>query len=876
MAGHSGATRIAMLAGCGVVAACASVLGAQTVTTIRRLPAATSTPAPDPSPTPTATATPAPQVRVIRRAPVAAESAQTATPPPTAGTRPAPIRVQPAIQPVRPVVTVVPTLIGRTEITPPAALAGRGVRPGSVILRGDTNSNAVKSMVIRRQLSLSQLRASPRLVIGRATADLSPLLTNPRSLFNISQNLRRQPALAEVVSEDTRAWEGDRGIVVHSFLSYRIRPGACSDVGRRTALARVGIACAQRMGPEALAAAFANPADPRYVADTASRAQKLQLAQQRGALIQADLASDLAKLRGMLKDPAQAAQIDSERGAGEAARLALLSDEDLEGEVINSGEVAVEQNAFLPVMDPTNRAPKPDPAPPPPKTIDVETPLSTRLFLTGFTLADNYEWHQRIEKTIKRCLVGCSKTYYAEAGVNFGYGFGMRFPVQLSGLYSYHESQGDKVAKVRVDFVPVNADAQGYRDTGLPEGKIFNGKELIAQISAGAHFTADLPAIPDIDLSASKTIDFTDLLPPGDFHNGQLTPPAPGTPNPPEFVKFFEDIDLLGGVANGGVAGAKVFPGIRVQLISGGLTFNVQDLDSKGSPPVAVNNGQTVDLAIGANRTSHFTIGDPSYNLGLNITPGIEARLFIDLAVWSHNWDFPVWLPQLSIQVPSGGVNFSCHKETVCSRYYAYSPFSHEEEDDADYGKYKLALTQWREAFAADNAECADDACRMGLKFVSLGYYYNALKLYTPKTPKKFEDADVQKLLAGANDEAKNVINDGQARQTKSAAKSFATFWTVWWGKQCADKICLDKVKGIAKFAEAEANAQQKLNPDWSTNQVIGLVGQKFAKVFQFEVDASKQRVTAQQAAEAAQAAQFPGKRPAVQPLKVRMPGKAN
>lgn len=804
---------------------------AQTITTIRRLPPPASTP------------------------PASSTPAQTNTP----------LRTGNA------------AALNRTEIVPPARVA-TAARPGAVILRGGSNSSVVRSLTIKREIALPQLRSAPVLRIGRISANMQPFLTSPRALFNVSQALRARPNLAQVTSEDTRVWEVDRGIVVHSFVAYRIRPGACTDPARRGALSQIGAPCVRRQDPAARAAAFADPANPRYIESPRMRAYNLNRANAGAAAMHAEMATDLATLRAMLKDPAKAAEIDAERGAGEAARLAALSDDDLEAEVINSGEVAVEQNAFLPVIDPANPAPKAEAKPKSPKETNVDTPLDPEIFLTGFTLDGNYEWHQRIEKTIKRCLVGCSKTYYAEASVNFGYAFGMRFPIKVSGLYSHRPQK----ASVRIDLSPINGGENEYRAAGLPESKLYEGKELVAQISAGGRFAADLPAIPDIDVSGGATLDFTKLLG-GDFAGGQFTPPAPGTQSPPELQQFFEDIDLLGGIANLGVAGAKVFPGLKVTLKSGDLHFMLKDLRKSGDP-VPVVSGTTVDLGINpANELSEFVISDPVYNLGLEITPGIKARLFIDLAVWSHDWDFPVWLPQLAINVPAGGVNFSCHAQTVCARYYGYSPTGHVNDSDTGYYQLKNALAAWRDGWVPEKSqECADETCRIGVRFVGQGYFYGALGKHTETNPKTFEDADIQQFLKGADAEAKNLVNEAQARQTTGAAKSFAALWTAFWGKQCADMPCLSKVKGIAKFAEAEINAQQKLNPDLSTNEAVASVGKKFRPVFESEVQASKSRAAAQEAAEAARAARFGGKpavqaiQPAPQPVRLRVPLRTN
>ena len=71
------------------------------------------------------------------------------------------------------------------------------------------------------------------------------------------------------------------------------------------------------------------------------------------------------------------------------------------------------------------------------------------------------------------------------------------------------------------------------------------------------------------------------------------------------------------------------------------------------------SSGQTYPLAVNPqDHTSHFTIGNPEYNLAFQITPGLAARLFIDVAVWSDHWDWPVWFPQIAVTLPPDGATF--------------------------------------------------------------------------------------------------------------------------------------------------------------------------------------------------------------------------
>ena len=253
----------------------------------------------------------------------------------------------------------------------------------------------------------------------------------------------------------------------------------------------------------------------------------------------------------------------------------------------------------------------------------------------------------------------------------------------------------------------------------------------------------------------------------------------------------------------------------------------------------------------------------------LNAVPGIDARLFVDIAVWSHNWDFPVWFPQLAVKIPADGATFGCHEGTICTRGYEYSPTG-SKEVSASEAALDTELSKWGDGFDARwMDECADETCRFGIKFIRQGYIYGARHKQDANPALTVQSPEFAGYLKGADGEAKTMVNEAQARQTTNAAKSFGVFWIAWWSKQCSDKICMDKVKGIAFLAQLEAVSLQKQHEDWSTNQVIGVVGKKFAPVFEFKVKASKDRIAAEEAAQAARQVKR------VKPVRVRVRGQS-
>ncbi len=545
------------------------------------------------------------------------------------GNRPPPIRILRA--PVAPVAAT-PTAaaaqadagaINTTQITPPAAINARVLMPNSVTLRNGPDMATIQSLNIIRQLPLADVRAAKVLTLGTSRFNMAPVLNNPRSLFNIAARMRAQPQLTEILADDTRVFEVDKGLIIHSFINYRVKSGSCTDNTRRVMMTRGGISCATYLTPEARAAAFANKRDAHYVADPQKRALAIADAEQKSTIVDAELSKNVAQIRAQLANPVTRGQFDS-NGAGEADRLAALDDNALKSEIVNSGDTSIEQTLFVPRID-------------------------------------------RVEAT-----------------------FTNKYPIR------------NKAA----GFTPIN--------------------------------------------------------------------PA-----------------LLGG-------------------------------------------------------------------------------MFVDIAVWSHTWDFPVWFPQLAIQLPPGGADFGCHEGTQCTRSYVYSPKGHSESSDGS-GPFDGDMEGWGNGFTNEHlSECADETCRIGIRFIRQGYIYGARHKRDADPTLTSKSPAIISYLAGAEGEARTVINESQARQTAGAANSFGTLWTEWWSKQCADKICLDKIKPIVALEKLEVNAYQKQHPDASTNEAIGTVGKKFAPVFEFEVKASKDRVAAEEAAQAARKAKF-GK-PAFTPIRIGTP----
>jgi hypothetical protein len=736
------------------------------------------------------------------------------------------------------------------EIAPPKEVAVN-VPATAVVIRPGATSTTIEKLQIKREIALPTVRSNPVVKLRTTDVDFKPVLANPRALFNVAQTLRAKPQLATVRADETRIFEVQQGLIVRSFLSYEIKPGVCTHAAKRSQLAATGVQCATRVDPKARAAAFANPNDPHYVANPAARARAIAAAEANAAETSANVDSDIADLRARFANPAQKAELVAQLGAADVARLQGLDDEALKTEMVNSGEVAIEEVMFVPAADRLDNARSRTGSKQQFAVItNSKKQLQTAIFMTGFTLGRNYEWRQRVEKSIKWCAVGCKKTYYAEVYAGFNYGFGLRFPIKVDGVYKHLDNAGTKSATVNVNYAPFNGSAQDYAATGLPGDKLFEGKEIVAQFGAYAGFGYKIPFYPSLNVRADVGEDFTKGFP-APFTGGQFTPPAPGQAGLPPLVKTFTDVDLIADRANFGVVGAKVFPAIKAELQSDSLTFTLRDNVLEKETTIT-KSGQKVDLGIEANdQSSSFTIKDPVYDLSFLVTPGLTGRIFIDVSVWSHNWDWPVWFPQLSVKLPPDGVKFQCHEDTVCSRNYLYSPTGQIETAGAKAGENSLfhaELAKWSAAFDAKwLPQCLDKKCQTGIKLVRVNAELEAKKKYDA-APTTTTIASVKPSLDKAEASAATLIQESKDRKanketTKKAGTGWVLIYKAVWLPKCADDLCKTNVTALIDQMPAAAEEKQKQNPDEGSLQVQAMVAKDFAPKLQKEVDDSKARM---------------------------------
>ncbi len=580
-------------------------------------------------------------------------------------------RVQPTMAP-RPGVVVphIERAAERVQIAP--AVAPPALR-STIVVQSANPLSAIQALPVQRELSFSEIRSTRALTLGSSRIDLSAMLKHRDALPNVAVRLQAAPSAVTVKAVDVTAYVVPQGLVVRSFLNYQITPGTCSDGTRRRQIEAAGIRCAQRMSDGERISDYADPRSPRFVAEPGKRAEIIARARADWARQDADTAAQVANFRAILANPAERGKI----GADEAARLERLSDEELAGELISTGETKIEDVMFIPKEDAVDRSSTPGMAADYRRRLAAVGTMTTTtdgigkaIFLTGFTLGRQYEWSKRIEKTIKWCWVGCAVTYYAGGRAGFSYGFGLRFPIAVEGKYTYEGGIGTPRGFVTATMTPINGGPADYVAAGLGSGQIFNGQEFVAELKAFAGYDYKLPLIGSDSRTIEVGVDLAAMLP-APYTNGHFTPPAPGTTSG-EVPFVFNSIDLLMGYGNWGAAGVLVHPAVKVGLHSDALRMTLHDNVTGTDQPIV--SGKKIRVGIDPARAkSSFWIGDPVYNLAFIVTPGVDAHAFIDVGVWSNSWHFPVWFPDISITLPPGGVDFACHADTTCRRDYEFA-----------------------------------------------------------------------------------------------------------------------------------------------------------------------------------------------------------
>ena len=585
---------------------------------------------------------------------------------------------------------------------------------GSMILENADAVNNVKRLPVLRSYTLTDMRRQSSLRFGDRQIDLKPFLENQRAIPNVAARLQAVPQLVKMRGTVSTVSEVQQGVVIESDLQYSFTAGACHDTASRNNISSLGIHCPERASVPDRGVSQLDRAVPLShlspSVTTENRARYATYYRQQDALVQ----QHIAAFRAALKDPRKKAQLVAAVGQAKADEIGALTDDQIKDNIASAGVQHMHETIFVPrtytkKLPPGVLALGAQPAQPKnaaPAVVSAgQTPdqtLGPDIYLTGFTLGHEYEWQITYSFDIDPCVLGldaitddlasvasslfgispcpmhASVTPYAF----FNYGLGLRFPIKTTMQYHNQTSGKSTASSVRVDFAPFDGSAADYAQAGLSSDKLFEGHEVVAQIGAGAGIKYDLPILGAHN--AGVEIPYLNLVSylPAPFSTGNFIPPAPGQVLNSGPI-FITQVDLFANLFDLATLQATLSPAVEVGIRSHGLSFELDDEKFVGKiagqnatmrPTMLSRSGMTVPISSDAkDHSTDFLITNPVYNVGLEITPGIVLNLGIDLGVWSQSWNPAIWIPQLAVDIPSQGINFSCHDGTVCTHEYKQS-----------------------------------------------------------------------------------------------------------------------------------------------------------------------------------------------------------
>ncbi len=271
--------------------------------------------------------------------------------------------------------------------------------------------------------------------------------------------------------------------------------------------------------------------------------------------------------------------------------------------------------------------------------------------LAGFTIADGWDWDRKWEYT--------SGYFRIEAGV--GYGFGLRFPIQVSGTLSPTVIQIAGTSELNENFGATlsarafNANAAFYREVGLPEREVFDGKEFVME--ANAYFTVKFRALWKtwVNKTWEKTKGFSE----------HWTPPWE---NPSNIGRLKIPAEITGTVLDYGVLRGEVESAFSLRANNPVVTLN-----TRGLPAGTYVNRQT-SLQLTPQRG-----GRKGGSVGGRLNVG-DSRSF-GVEVFAHQSDlyhFDVELvPELRFSITArADYYFDDFRRTFRSPWFALEPFA--------------------------------------------------------------------------------------------------------------------------------------------------------------------------------------------------------
>ncbi|MCP5051840.1 MAG: hypothetical protein GY940_32030 [bacterium] len=283
-------------------------------------------------------------------------------------------------------------------------------------------------------------------------------------------------------------------------------------------------------------------------------------------------------------------------------------------------------------------------------------------FLAGFTKGNSWEWERRwnFPSGFFRVTLGA------------GYGIGLRIPIKVNGtlyptLIEVKDTRDRAIAMgTRLKAVPLNAGSGFYRDTGLPQSKVFDGKEAVLEAEFGYGFK--LRAVWTTLLHRKyRTY--------GLNYSKDFTPPSGDCRDcgyrfaiPPRLTHTEFDFKVMKGYAQ---AALKLSGKGEIQLDY----LPIQDGKGKGKRLLSFRDSRYKNIKATLSRIIlppnrvrisqryGFKLSNPRYKIDLTLTP--EIRLGVNIGYkWLSRSFSTGWISLNSFKMKLGTLQFNRHAGT--------------------------------------------------------------------------------------------------------------------------------------------------------------------------------------------------------------------
>lgn len=247
-------------------------------------------------------------------------------------------------------------------------------------------------------------------------------------------------------------------------------------------------------------------------------------------------------------------------------------------------------------------------------------------FIVGFSIGSSWSWERKWE----------SWAGYFEIKLGAGYEFGVRFPMQIRGesnptyIRRYAQTDSEQRFSTNLTLHTMDAGPAYYRQQGVPERHVFDGKEFV--LGARAYYRIKLRAFKHTWINRGRDFGFD--------YGQNLVPPTPG-----QDVHFHMEIpaQLTGTHFDySAVSGSAQF-GLKVTL-EGNASIRSQliiDRENAEEGDMRINFGQTGRANLGLTlppihlsprqSQDHYRYGlrlsEPKYRVAASLTPAVRGQL---------------------------------------------------------------------------------------------------------------------------------------------------------------------------------------------------------------------------------------------------------